>query len=235
MQTIAVIPAQNEAGALGAVLAELGALPRGVLDGVIVVDGNSTDQTVDVARRAGAQALVQARRGYGAACWEGFQAASKAGAGVVVFLDGDGSDPPAAIPQLIEVVTRSEADLVLGCRVTLPGQTSTLPWHARAGNALVCSLLRWRTGGRVSDLPPMKALRVARLAELDMQEMGYGWTTEMIAKGLRRGWRIAEVSVVSRPRASGVSKVSGRPGASARAGYALIRTALRDSRRPSRF
>jgi glycosyltransferase involved in cell wall biosynthesis len=232
----AVIPAWNEAEALGPLLAELRELDPGVVDDVLVVLAQSTDATAAVARAAGARVVAQARPGYGAACWEGYQAARAAGATLVVFLDGDGSDPPNAIPQLLAPLARGQADLVLGVRRAEPGRSraaGAIPWHARAGNALVCRLLWWRSGRLVSDLPSMKALGVDRLADLELTEMGYGWTTEMIAKALTRGWRVHEVAVRSRPRFGGRSKVSGNVRASVRAAYALVTTALRASRRPA--
>jgi glycosyltransferase involved in cell wall biosynthesis len=226
MKTAAVVPAWNEAGSLGALLEELRALPAGLLAQVIVVDGGSADGTPDVARAAGAQVIHQRRRGYGAACWEGYQAARAGGASHVVFLDGDGSDPPSAVPCLLAPLQAGDANLALGVRRRRRGAAHPLPWHARAGNALVCLLLRLRTQRRVSDLPSLKAISVADLDRLAMQQMGYGWTTELIAKALRRGYRVAELPVLARPRTAGVSKVSGNWRATARAGAALLRTAL---------
>jgi hypothetical protein len=244
MRTAVVIPAWNEAGSLGSLLDELRALPAGLVHRVIVVDANSTDGTAAVAGAHSAEVVTQSRRGYGAACYQGFLAARDCGATHVAFLDGDGSDPPPALPALLDPLSRDEADLILGIRRAPPmhplrpprpdafhrtrlSRTDPIPWHARAGNALVCTLLRLRTGRAVSDLPSMKAIAVARLAALDMQEMGFGWTTEMIAKALRRGYRLQEVPVPGRPRTAGVSKVSGNWRASFRAGASLLRTALR--------
>ena len=245
MHTVAVIPAWNEAASLGPLLEEIAALPVGTIAAVVVVDAGSTDGTAAVARAHGAQVVPQQRRGYGAACNEGFQAAQGLGATHVLFLDGDGSDPPATIPELLAALapvppaaptvteapaTAVQADLALGVRRAAPGQRSPLPWHARAGNVLVCALLRWRTGRSVSDLPSMKALSVERLASLSLSEMGYGWTTELIARALRRGYCVQEVPVITRQRTGGVSKVSGNWRASMRAGAALLRTALRATR-----
>jgi glycosyltransferase involved in cell wall biosynthesis len=222
----AVIPAWNEAESLAPLLDELSALPAGTLAGIAVGDGGSTDGTPDVARARGALVATQTQRGYGAACYAGFLAARAAGAKQVVFLDGDGSDPPSAIPDLLAPLSAEEADLVLAVRRPTPSQPASIPWHARAGNVLVCALLRLRTGRVVSDLPSMKALSVATLESLSMTEMGFGWTTELIAKALRRGLRILEVPIHPRPRTAGRSKVSGRPLASARAAASLLRTAL---------
>ena len=242
----AVIPAWNEAQSLGPLLDELNALPRGTLAGVVVADGGSTDGTPGVARSHRAAVATQTRRGYGAACHAGFLAARDADATHVVFLDGDGSDPPSAIPELLTAFLplplgddsrpplplgegRGEGqppDLVLAIRRPVPGYPTSIPLHAQLGNTLVCAILRLRTGRAVSDLPSMKALAVPTLASLDMTEMGFGWTTELIAKSLRRGLRILELPIHTRPRTAGRSKVSGNPLNSARAALSLIRTAL---------
>jgi glycosyltransferase involved in cell wall biosynthesis len=223
----AVVPAWDEATSLGPLLAELFALPTGTLAGVIVVDAGSTDGTPAVARALGAAVVAQSRRGYGAACHEGFLAAAAAGATHVVFLDGDGSDPPGAVPALLQPLVRGIADLVLAVRCAPPGQPSSIPWHARLGNALVRFLLRLRAGRTVRDLPSMKALSTCTLQSLGLSQMGYGWTTELIARSLHRRLRVHELTVHTRPRLAGHSKVSGHPLNSAHAAYALLRTALR--------
>ena len=225
-RVFAVLPVWNEVGSVVGVLEELNTLPAGTLAGVIVVDGGSTDGTPTAARERGATVIAQTRRGYGAACYEGYRAAREAGASDVLFLDGDGSDPPAAAPALLAPLLGGAADLVLGVRCAPPGERSAIPWHARAGNRLVCALLRQRTGRSVSDLPSMKALGVSTLDRLGLTQMGFGWTTELIARALQSDLRVREVAVTVRPRTAGRSKVSGNAVNSARAAYALVRTAI---------
>src|SRR5437763_12913995 len=92
MRVAVVIPAYNEEGAIGRVIA---ALPRELLARIIVVDGGSSDATVAVARAAGAEVICEPRRGYGRACATGTVAAGDAD--VIVFLDGHYSDHPEAV------------------------------------------------------------------------------------------------------------------------------------------
>ena len=229
MRLAAVIPAWNEARSLGPLLDELAALPAGTVDWVIVADGGSVDGTPDVARSRGAHVLRQRRRGYGAACLEGALEARTRGATHIVFLDGDGSDPPAAVPALVRPVAHASADLTLGVRRARAGGAHPIAPHARLGNALVCAIIALRVGRSVSDLPSMKALPVSTLESLSMQELGFGWTTELIAKALRRGLRVQEVPVDVRVRTAGSSKVSGSVRNSVRAAGSLIRTAWTSS------
>jgi glycosyltransferase involved in cell wall biosynthesis len=203
--TALVIPAWDEAESIGAVLDEV---PPGCVSHVIVVVGSADDPTAAVALARDATTLVQTRPGYGAACWTGAQAAQALGADIVAFLDGDYADPPAALPRVLEPILAGRADLVLGAR-DLRQHPDALPAHARLGNKLVLWLLRHVVGSDYSDLPSFKAIRTDALLALDMREMTYGWTVEMLVKAARAELRIEEVSVAYRPRLGGRSKVAG--------------------------
>ena len=217
-----VIPAWNETDAIGPLLEEIA--PDSV-DRVIVVVGAADDPTAEVARRHGADVLVQRARGYGAACWTGVEYALRHGARVVAFLDGDYSDPPAALPRMLARIDSGEADLVLGCR-DLRHYPNALPRYARIGNAFVCWALNLVLGTDFRDLPSCKAIRAQSLVKLDMREMTYGWTVEMLAKAARHGMRVQQVDIEYRPRRGGRSKVSGNPRASAAAACKLLACAL---------
>jgi glycosyltransferase involved in cell wall biosynthesis len=200
-----VIPALNEAESIGAVLSEV---PWDDVDDVFVVCGDSTDETPAIATAYGAHALTQIRHGYGAACNSGAHAAIAQGADVLVFLDGDGSDPPERIPDLVLPVAHNKADLVLGLRA-LGRQREALPLHARLGNRLVVTALGALLRRRLRDLPSFKAIRASTLELLELKEQTYGWTIELIAKAIASNCRVVEVEVGHRARLGGRSKVSG--------------------------
>jgi hypothetical protein len=215
----AVVPALDEAETLPGLLHEF---PEGVVDEVIVVDGGSADGSDEAARAGGARVVVETRRGYGRACAAG---AADTDADVVVFLDGDGSDDPAALPAVLAPVLAGKAALSLGAR-TSP-EPGALLLHQRVGNRLVTLLVRAVYGVRLRDVPPMRAIRMDALQRLLLREMTYGWPTEMIVKAARAGLPIAEVSVPSRSRRAGVSKIAGRMGPSARAGVEMLAVVAR--------
>ena len=96
-----VIPALNEAEVIGEVVRSI---PRSVVNQIVVVDNGSTDATAEVAQEAGATVVSQPMRGYGRACRAGMNAAIAAGADIVVFIDGDGSDCPEFMDQLVRPI-----------------------------------------------------------------------------------------------------------------------------------
>jgi glycosyltransferase involved in cell wall biosynthesis len=194
---------------------------------VIVVDNGSTDRTVEVARHAGASVVSEPRAGYGYACAAGVRAAADQGAEVLVFLDADGSFDPAEVPELLAPIEAGQAELVLGSRTKGGMEPGAMPPHARFGNWLVAGLMRLLYGLHVTDLGPFRAIRADLLDRLAMQEMTYGWPTEMMVKAARCKARVVEVPVCYRVRRGGRSKVSGTVRGTLLATYAILFVTLR--------
>ncbi len=115
VRRIAIVPAHNEEGAVGGVIAELKAFdPQ--LD-VVVVDDGSVDGTTEAARAAGAFVVtLPFNLGIGAAVQTGFKFALEQGYGLAVRLDGDGQHDPRELPKLLGPLDRGEADIVVGSR-----------------------------------------------------------------------------------------------------------------------
>ena len=226
MRIAVVIPALNEAAAIGSVVGEV---PREFADDIIVVDNGSTDATAEVAAAAGARVVREPRRGYGAACRAGAEAAGHAD--ILVFLDGDRNEDPREIPVVLAPVLRGEADLVLGSRLLGGAAPGAMTLQQRFGNRLVTFLVRGLYGVRLSDIGPFRAVPARVLAELGMEHETYGWPVEMVVKAARRGYRIAEVPVSCRQRV-GCSKVAGTLKGSVLAGYHLLLTTVRYAWRP---
>jgi glycosyltransferase involved in cell wall biosynthesis len=198
-----IIPTYNEAQAIGHVLADL---PSHLVTEVIVVDSNSTDGTPGLARKMGAQVVLEPRRGYGRACLTGL--ANAQNSDVVVFLDGDYSDRPSELPILLAPIIEGRADITLGSRLGGKSNPAALPWHQAFGNRLAAGLIRLLYGVNVTDLGPFRAGRADVLRALALEEASYGWAVEMIVKGAIAGCRIVEVPVSYHPRI-GKSKISG--------------------------
>ncbi|MEE8074266.1 MAG: glycosyltransferase family 2 protein [Candidatus Binatia bacterium] len=204
MKVSLIIPALNEEESLPSVLA---AIPRTVVNDIVVVDNGSSDRTASVASRAGARVLSESQKGYGAACWAGFKAAKDAD--ILVFMDADGSFHPGEIPELTAPIIHGDADLVLGTRTLRAEDAHAIPFHARLGNRFIAWLIGFALPVRTTDLGPFRAIRRKSLEQLQMQERTYGWPCEMIIKAGKLDCRIIEVPVSYRRRSGGSSKVSG--------------------------
>jgi len=199
-----IIPALNEAGNIGRLVAEVRAtLPVQV----IVVDNGSSDGTAREARAAGAQVVAEPRRGYGYACAAGVAAARDAD--VLAFLDGDYSFLPSELPVILAPILAGEADLVLGSRWLGHIAPGAMPFQQRFGNWLAARLMNRLYDLAITDLGPYRAIRRPLLVALDMREMTYGWPTEMMVKAAKRGARLVEVPVSFHSRQAGRSKISG--------------------------
>lgn len=219
-----VIPALDEESSIGPVLQ---AIPRDLVGEVIVVDGGSRDGTAAVAAACGARVVSERRRGYGCACARG---AAEARGEVVVFLDADGAADPQEIAELLVPIAQDGADMVLGSRLSGARVPLGMPWHQRIGNRLSARLIRLLYGQDLTDLGPFRAVRLARLTEMPLDDLTYGWPTEMIVRAARAGWRIAEVPVSCHRRTGGRSKISGTVRGTALATLHILGTIARHVR-----
>jgi glycosyltransferase involved in cell wall biosynthesis len=200
-----ILPVLDEAAAIPPVLS---AVPQGFRP--LVVDNGSSDGSARVAAEYGATVIAEPRRGFGAACAAGLEAATS---DVVCFMDCDGSLDPRELPVFVAPLLAGNADLVLGARRAEPG---AWPLHARLANRALALELRRRTGVGLRDLGPMRAARRAPLAALGIRDRRFGWPLEMVLRAAADGWRIAEVEVTYGPRI-GRSKVTGTARGTARA------------------
>jgi len=221
-QVSLIIPALNEAESIGQVVAEM---PWDLIAECIVVDNGSTDGTAAIARAAGAR-VVESPRGYGAACLAGSNAALETSE-ILVYMDGDGADVIAGLPDLIGPIERGEADFVIGSRLRGRREAgSMLPSQIFAG-MFVGLLLRVFQGVRYTDMCAFRAIRRSSLALLQMSELTYGWNLEMQIKAAQHGLRIVEIPVDYRKRIGGESKVSGNFGASMKAAVRILEVLFR--------
>ncbi len=219
----AVIPCLDEEAAIGAVVAAVRA--QGITT-VIVVDGGSKDATAAAARMAGATVVAQTGRGYGRAVQTGI-AALPPDARIVLFLDGDGSDPPERIPDVLAPILEGRADFVHGTRVKGPREDGALSPQQIAAGKVAEILLRIFYGAHFTDMSPYRAIRREALERLGMREESYGWNLEMLMRVAASKLPAEEVAVGQRRRQGGTSKVSGNPRAVAAASWSIATTFLR--------
>jgi len=218
-----VIPALNEEEPISGVIR---AIPRDLADEIIVVDNGSTDRTAERAEAAGGRVMFEPRRGYGRACRAGVQAVSPQSE-VVVFLDGDGSDPPELMARLLAPIAAGTQDFVIGSRLRGRRETGSMNWSQLIAGRAAGLILRVLYGQRFTDMCPFRAIRRKVLEDLGMRDETYGWNLEMQIRAARAGLRILEVPVDHRRRTGGKSKVSGTVAGTIRAGARILFTFLR--------
>ena len=201
-----IIPAFNEADSIAQVLGEIPDL----VDEVIVVSNNSTDDTELNAQNAGATVLKEPNKGYGYACLRGMEYVSRLAVkpDIIVFLDGDFSDYPSELNRIIAPILEDNKDFVVGARVKKWRETGSMTFPQIFGNWLATSLMKLFFNSTFTDLGPFRAIKYPKLLQLQMEDKTYGWTVEMQLKALRQDLDYAEVPVHYRNRI-GVSKVSG--------------------------
>lgn len=217
-----IIPAFNEQNAVGLVIDEI---PKEWVNEIIVIDNGSTDDTFLQAQKRGATALREPKRGYGNACLKGLAhiQQSLTQPDIVVFLDGDHSDFPEQLIDLVRPIIEDKMDLVIGSRALGNKEKGSMTPQQIFGNWLATSLIRLFYKVRYTDLGPFRAIRYESLLAIDMQDRNYGWTVEMQLKAAKLNLRIMDFPVNYRQRI-GVSKVSGTIKGTIGAGYKIIYT-----------
>jgi glycosyltransferase involved in cell wall biosynthesis len=218
-----IIPALNEEEPIASVVREVAATK--IPAEIIVVDNGSTDRTAERAVEAGAR-VVKAPRGYGRACAAGIATLGPE-CDIVVFLDGDGSDCPQFMNQLVDPIVAGTHDFVIGSRTRGKREPGSMNFQQLFAGRFAGWLLSMLYGVRYTDMCPFRAIRHAALERLSMKEKTYGWNIEMQMKAARAGLRILEIPVNHRRRAGGVSKVSGTLRGTFVAGARILTTLLR--------
>lgn len=214
-----IIPAFNEEDAIAKVIREI---PSTVSE-IIVVSNNSTDNTIKVAQNAGATVIQENRKGYGYACLKGLDyiVQQKTKPDIVVFLDGDYSDYPEELSNLIQPILVDNIDFVIGARVKNLREKGSMTPQQIFGNKLATFLMKLFFNSKFTDLGPFRAIKYSTLLGLNMEDKTYGWTVEMQLKILKQKHSYVEIPVRYKNRI-GVSKVSGTVKGTIMAGIKII-------------
>ncbi|ARV06511.1 UDP-glucose--dolichyl-phosphate glucosyltransferase [Polaribacter sp. SA4-10] len=214
-----IIPAYNEQDSIAKVINDI---PK-IVDEVIVISNNSTDDTEINAKNAGATVLKENRKGYGFACLKGMEyiAKQEIKPEIIVFLDGDYSDYPEQLSELIHPIINENIDLVIGSRIKQLREQGAMTPQQIFGNWLATFLMKLFFGAKFTDLGPFRAIKYNQLLALNMQDKTYGWTVEMQLKVLKQRMTYTEVPMKYRNRI-GVSKVSGTVKGSVLAGVKIL-------------
>ena len=219
---LVIIPAYNEEKSIGKVV---GDIPKDLVSEVVVVNNNSSDNTRQNAESEGATVLNETQMGYGYACLKGISYAQGKDKhpDIIVFLDGDYSDYPGEMTELVRPIIENDMDMVIGSRSLGIALEGALFPQQIFGNWLAVNLIKLFYGITFTDLGPFRAIKFDKLIELDMVDKTYGWTVEMQVKAAKRNYKCTEVPVSYRKRI-GESKIAGTLSGSVKAGYKILWT-----------
>ena len=207
-RTAAIVPAFNEAEAVGRVIAEICAFDETI--DVVVVDDASSDETAAVAESLGATVLrLPFNVGIGGAVQTGFRYALLEGYDTAVRLDGDGQHDASELAKLLAPLARGEADFVVGSRFVDPGGAYRPPLARRIGIRLFARLVSLLGGERVTDTTS-GFLALDRVGiELFASEYPHDYPeVEATLVALRSGLRLSQVQVEMRERETGASSIT---------------------------
>jgi len=220
-----VIPAFNEQESIVHILKDM---PMDWVREVVVVNNNSTDDTVKRASGNGATVLDEPRQGYGYACLKGIDYLKNKTdqPDIIVFMDADYSDHPEELPFVVQPIIERNMDMVIGSRALGIRENKSMMPQQLFGNWLATRLIRLFYGVKFTDLGPFRALKFNKLLDLNMQDTTYGWTVEMQVKAAKRKYEFCEVAVSYRERI-GVSKITGTIKGTILAGYKILFTILK--------
>lgn len=214
-----IIPAYNEQDSIALVINDI---PK-IVDEIIVVSNNSTDDTEINARNAGATVLTENRKGYGYACLQGmdYVASRQTKPDIIVFIDGDYSDFPEELTKIVEPILNDDIDFVIGARIKRLREQGSMTPQQVFGNWLATFLMKLFFGAKFTDLGPFRAIKYDKLLALNMEDKTYGWTVEMQLKAIKQKLSYIEIPVKYRNRI-GVSKVSGTVKGTILAGFKIL-------------
>jgi glycosyltransferase involved in cell wall biosynthesis len=202
LRVAVVIPAYNEARAIGATVATIPAY----VDHVLVVDDASSDDTAERARAAGAARAAgfehirhPVNRGVGAAIVTGYRRALALGADAIAVLAGDGQMDPADLPALLDPIADDAADYVKGNRFMHPAVWSEMPAARIVGNVVLSAATRVTSGYRHVFDSQCGYTAIARraLEALDLEAVvpRYGYPNDMLSRLNVAGMRVTDVPV----------------------------------------
>jgi glycosyltransferase involved in cell wall biosynthesis len=213
-----VVPTLNEERNLPQLFASI----PFIVDEIILVDGNSADRTVALAKELRPDVVVvhQTRKGKGNALRQGFEAAR---GDIIVMLDADGSTNPSEIPSYIGTLLAG-ADFAKGSRFMQGGGTSDMEFHRYLGNQFFVWTVRFLFGGSYTDLCyGYNAFWAWTLPLLDLDGDGFEIETMMNVRAIQAGLRVAEVPSFENRRFMGLSNLRAFPD-----GFRVLRTILKE-------
>lgn len=199
-----VVPSKNEGEGLAGVLRQM----KRYAHTVIVVDGHSTDDTKNIARKSGASYCVDHGQGRGEAVRVGL---ARAKSEIVVVADGDGSTESSDIPALVLPILNRQADMVIASRRTGGSLDIRLNFDGLVrlvGSDVLTYLINQKLHTHFTDaIYSFRAIRTTILPHLHLQSNGHAIEQEMVVSCMRKGYRVREIPSREKARGWGVSNL----------------------------
>jgi len=197
-----IIPTLNEAGnireALNVIETRL-AYPKEI----IVVDGNSTDGTLEIVKDSNCRLIIEPRRGYGLALRTGMKHAK---GDVVVMVDGDGTYEIEKINSLLEKLEETDAEMCMATRMY--DERKSMGLRNFVGNKLITFCFNMLYKQNISDTQSgFRAISLSAIEKVDFHETDMAFATEMLVKFAKKGFKMVEVPTEYRLRKYGKPKL----------------------------
>lgn len=178
---------------------------RGWYDELIIMDGGSTDGTLEYAREHGYPIFVQKEPGLGAAYLEGL---ARAKGDIIITFSPDGNSDASRIPDLVEKMNEGN-DIVIVSRYREWARSEDDDLVTGFGNWMFTTLYNLLFRQSVSDLLVIyRAFRKELVTELNVDHRAIAWQTQLMAKAAKRGKKIAEIPGNEPPRIGGARKMN---------------------------
>jgi dolichol-phosphate hexosyltransferase len=219
-EIVCIIPTLNERPTIAEVVSKAGRL----VDRVVVVDGNSEDETSKIAFEAGAEVILQDGKGKGMALKTVFD---KIDSDIYVIIDGDATYNPLEMDRLITPILEGEADMVVGSRLNGKMEEGAITSTNRMGNDFFNFLINLFFNAEISDSQSgYRAMSRAVVESLDLSSKGFEVETEITLDALKQKFRIKEIPITYTRRRGAASKLN-----SFRAGSKILRVIICSSLR----
>jgi glycosyltransferase involved in cell wall biosynthesis len=188
-----IIPTLNEGQSIAETIDKVRAVTLPFNVSILVIDGGSTDNTIEICKKKNVRVVMQKGKGKGRAMRE---AVNQTGADIVVFIDGDGTYPVKELGSLVFPLLEDKADMVVGARVRAQSESgSILPLNA-LGNRIFNKAINFALNSSVSDsLSGYRALHRKTFNELVLFSDKFEIEVEMTVEALAQGYRILEVPI----------------------------------------
>jgi len=188
-----IIPTLNEEQTLSKLIQETRSTVLPVRTSILVIDGGSTDRTIDICKRENVRYIIQKGKGKGSAMRD---AVEQSDADIVIFLDADGTYFPSDLKLLLEPLLNGRADMVVGSRITDKRQRGSISAFNTIGNSLFNRTINFAMKSSVTDsLSGYRAMYRKTFKDLVLFSDSFEIEVEMTVEALAKGYRVVEVPI----------------------------------------